>query len=185
MDPLQWLSLSLLAVLLLAATVVDLRTRRIPNALVAYGTVMGLLLQAIAPAGQGLLQGGALGLPAALLGGLVGLGLFLPFHALRMLGAGDVKLLAMAGAWLGAQGVAYAALWSLIAGGVLVLLVTLASGMLAQVGRNLLRIGRSAAARAAGTGIPDQAPVQIAGRLPYAVAIATGTSFEMARLLSA
>ena len=45
------LSAGALIVLLLAATVIDVRTRRIPNALVASGTLIALAVHAIAPAG--------------------------------------------------------------------------------------------------------------------------------------
>ncbi|WP_043458511.1 A24 family peptidase [Azohydromonas australica] len=184
---LELLSLCIVSGLLLAASISDLRTRRVPNALVLYGAVLGLAFNALAPADVGLLPGRDPGVLAALLGGLTGLALFLPLYVLRLMGAGDVKLLAMAGMWLGAQGVAHAALWSLAAGGVLALTVTLAGprGTLRQVGMNVLRMGRATLVRSCTAGMLVQAPVQTTGRLPYAVAIATGTAFEMVRLLSA
>lgn len=178
---LQLLSLSILAALLLAAVAFDLRRRRIPNALVLYGLALGLAFHAFAPAGQGLLQGGGLGLAAALLGGLAGLALFLPFYALRMLGAGDVKLLAMVGVWLGAAAVLQAALWTVLAGALLSLAAMLATGSLRRVGRNLRALAARALPRATGRAIPHQAATT--GRLPYGLAIAAGSGIEMARLL--
>jgi prepilin peptidase CpaA len=52
-----------------------------------------------------------------LYGAAVGLACFMPFYLLRAMGAGDVKLLAAVGAFLGPQGVLYATLFSLLAGG--------------------------------------------------------------------
>lgn len=182
---LQWLSLCLLSGVLLGAVAGDLRARRIPNTLVIYGCLLGLALQALAAPGAALFPGAEPGLAAGLLGGLAGLGLFLPLYVFRVMGAGDVKLVAMTGVWLGAQGVLHAVAWTLLAGGVLALAVAAHGGLLRQVGRNLLLIAGAGVLRTASQGFVASAPVQATGRLPYAVAIAIGTGVEMARLLSA
>lgn len=183
---LQLLSLCILSGLLLAATLSDLRTRRIPNALVIYGSALGLCLQVLAPAHAGLVPGVEPGLGTALLGGATGLALLLPMYLVRALGAGDVKLLAMVGVWLGAQGVLYATLWTMVAGGVLSLTAALFMGSLRQVGRNLAFMVVSSTARAVNReGFAVQPPAQTTGRLPYAVAIATGTAAELWRVLTA
>lgn len=181
---LQLLSLCIVSSLLLGASISDVRRRRIPNALVLYGMALGLCFQVLAPAGTGLFPGSEAGLKAGLLGGLTGLALFLPLYVLRIMGAGDVKLLAMTGVWLGASGIVYATLWTLLAGGVLGLTVALGSGVLRQVGHNMLRILRSTAVRTCSAGLLVQAPAPTTGRLPYAVAIATGSTVEMVRLFS-
>lgn len=178
---LQLLSLSFLAALLLAAVASDLHRRRIPNMLVLYGMVLGLAFQALAPAGQGLLQGGGLGMAAALLGGLTGLALLLPFYALRMLGAGDVKLLSMVGVWLGAAAVLQVALWTVLAGALLSLGVMLSTESKRSVCRHLLSLLAFASLGTVGGATPPRATTT--GRLPYGVAIAVGSSVEMARLL--
>lgn len=180
---LQLLSLSLLAALLLAAVVSDVRSRRIPNALVLYGTLLGLALQAFAVPGQGLPHGGGLGLGMALLGAVVALALFVPLYAAGMMAAGDVKLLAMVGVWLGPVAVAQAALWSMLAGGVLAFVTIMGDNIAHRVGSNLLALGRNAVQRALGRG--TQAAVQVTGKLPYALAIATGSAIEVARMLHA
>ena len=173
--------------LVMAAVVCDLRTRRIPNSLVLAGMALGLLFQTVAPSGGGLFNGaggGSLGPAQALLGAATGLALFLPMYALRALGAGDVKLLAMAGVWLGAAPLAWAALWTLLAGGALALVVAVGSGVLRQVLSNLhdmlwcsfLRIQT-------GQGMSVAAPSRTTGRLPYALAIACGTTVEVVRQL--
>lgn len=180
---LQLLSLAFLGALLLAAVVSDVRRRRIPNALVLYGMALGLAFQALAPAGQGLLQEGSQGVAAALLGGVAGLALFLPFYALRMLGAGDVKLLAMVGVWLGATAVLQVALWTVLAGALLSLGVMLATGSLRSVARNLRTLFNAACLPGA-SGVATQGAATT-GRLPYGLAIAAGSGIEMARLLLA
>ena len=180
------LTLLALVTLVLTAVVCDLRTRRIPNVLIGGGIALGLLLQTVAPMGGGLFasSGGALGLGPALLGGAVGLALFLPLYALRTLGAGDVKLLAMVGVWLGAPSVARAALWTLLAGGVLALAVALGTGVLRQVLGNLrVMLTTSLIPAQTGGGLSTSPPARTTGRLPYAVAIACGTAVELARLL--
>lgn len=55
----------------------------------------------------------------ALLGGLVGLGVFMLPYAFGKMGAGDVKLLGMCGVFLGPLPVLSAALYTMLAGGVL------------------------------------------------------------------
>ena len=77
------------------ACLADLGWRRIPNVV----TVGGAALALVAAAATGGVS--AFGLAAA--GWLVGLLLFLPLFALGGLGAGDVKLLAALGAWLGPE----------------------------------------------------------------------------------
>ena len=97
---------------LLIACVADLRTRRIPNGLVGVLGAAGLVYSAASgPLGQGLMHG---------IGGLgVGLLIWIPFYLLRLLGAGDVKLFAAAGAWLGPAATLEAALLAGIVGGVM------------------------------------------------------------------
>lgn len=75
----------------------DIRFRRIRNSLTIAGLV-GALLCAFAnenPFGISLAQ--------ALIGALCGLICLLPFFALRVMGAADVKIFAVMGAWCGTQ----------------------------------------------------------------------------------
>jgi prepilin peptidase CpaA len=80
--------------LLVLAAVADVRTRRIPNALVAALVVLGILYSATNPVS---FSGAVRGVE----GVATGLACWLPFYVLGWLGAGDVKLFAAAGAWLG------------------------------------------------------------------------------------
>jgi prepilin signal peptidase PulO-like enzyme (type II secretory pathway) len=81
-----------LSLALAAAVVIDVRTRRIPN----------WLTGGLAAGGFGLAFGGGSVTPwQALLGLALGLALMLPGHVIGATGAGDVKLMAAVGAFLG------------------------------------------------------------------------------------
>lgn len=111
------------------ATASDLRTRRIPNSLTFGAAALAFMFF--------LATGGLNALASSLAGWGVGLALFLPFFLLGGMGAGDVKLLAAFGAWLGPWGVVWAALYGAIAGGVLAIALALGSGYLREALRNL------------------------------------------------
>ena len=116
------------AVLVLAC-IFDVRTRRIPNALTFSAIASALLFHA--------LNGGLSAAGWSLAGCFLGLALFFPMFALRGMGAGDVKLLAAVGAWLGPSEVAMVALAASLAGGVLAIGVALAHGYLKTAVKNL------------------------------------------------
>jgi len=163
------LTMALLLPFLAGAVVTDLRARRIPNALVLAGALAGLALAAAHPEGIGFLRG---------LGGLaLGLVMFLPIYALRAMGAGDVKLMAMTGAFLGPAAIVEAALWVLLSGGALALVFALRRGVARRMAGNLREMLFSAAASVQIRTLPDfSAGPQTAARLPYAVAIALGVA---------
>ena len=110
----MWSELSdiLLPILLLgavwAALAFDLRQRRIPNALTFGAAATGIAVQ------TALL--GATGLLMALTGLGVGLLILLPGYILRATGAGDVKLMAAAGTFLGPYWVLVAGVLSILVG---------------------------------------------------------------------
>jgi prepilin peptidase CpaA len=97
---------------LFVACVTDVRSRRIPNNLVLVLGLLGLIYSVIAVSPLS-------GLSRALVAGVFGFVIWIPFYALRMLGAGDVKLFAAASCWLAPSQVLNAALVSALAGGVL------------------------------------------------------------------
>ena len=113
----------------LAAVVCDLRTRRIPNVLTLGGAALALA--------AGLTAGGTSGLAQAVGGWLLGAILFFPFFALGGMGAGDVKLIAALGAWLGPVNAVWLAIFSSMAGGAIGLLVALSAGYLRQAATNI------------------------------------------------
>ncbi|MDI3295863.1 A24 family peptidase [Janthinobacterium tructae] len=175
---LSWSPAVLLAVLLLLAVYHDVRSRRIPNRLVLAGALAGLLLNTLLPPGAGLLTAapGALGFWPALGGLALGLALLMPMYAIKALGAGDVKLMAMVGAFVGPQTVFFCLLSSLLAGGVLALAVAAFHGTLRQVASNSYQLVLNSLMRAIATQRPDiDALAKPSGQLPYAIAIASGT----------
>jgi prepilin peptidase CpaA len=106
----------------LAACIFDLRTRRIPNLLTLGGAAAALVYWAS-------LEGfTAVGVSAA--GWGAGLAIFLPLFLLGGLGAGDVKLMACLGAWLGPSQALWTAIYGAIAGGIFALIVALFTGYL-------------------------------------------------------
>jgi prepilin peptidase CpaA len=98
-----------------AAAAIDLRTRRVPNALTASIASAGLLL-ALSGAGR-------VTVAAAIGGCLVGVLVMLPGHIFGGTGAGDVKLLGALGTLLGPAGTATAFLAMAVAGGVMALAI--------------------------------------------------------------
>jgi prepilin peptidase CpaA len=102
------------------ATLIDVRTRRIPNWLTAATTAAGLMTA----------YGGGSGISVAssMVGVLVGGALMLPGHTLGATGAGDVKLLAAFGSVLGPQRIVIAFLYMAIAGGLFAIVVAFKRG---------------------------------------------------------
>jgi prepilin peptidase CpaA len=147
---------------LVAASISDVRSRRISNRLVIALTLCGIV--------YGLLtQDPSVGLARALLGFAIGFALWIPFYAMGMLGAGDVKLFAAASSWLAPSQIFGAALLSALAGGVL----SIAGLMLAHgIGLTTFRIAHAVKnPRLLATPLPVPA-----GRrtLPYGLAMAVG-----------
>ncbi len=103
----------LVSALLVVAAFIDGWKLKVPNWL-----TFPLILGGWA---HGLAVGGLAGLGHSLVGTAVGLGLLLPAYAIGGMGAGDVKLLAGVGAWVGATVTFYAFCVSAVVGGVLAL----------------------------------------------------------------
>ena len=120
LELLQMLVLSprtgVLMALLLVAAVIDIKTGRIPNWLVFGGALYALVYNTMSP-----LYARDIGILFALGGLAVGLVSLLPAYLFRVMGAGDVKLMAMVGAFVGAWATVGAVLATLVAGGVLAL----------------------------------------------------------------
>src|SRR6476620_6600206 len=100
------------SVLLVIACVTDVRWRRIPNALVLTLAITGFAFSVW-------LDPWLAGLGRATAGLSLGFGIWLAFFVLGAIGAGDVKLFAAAGAWLGPAATWRAALVSAALGGAL------------------------------------------------------------------
>lgn len=173
--------LAILSICLLVAAWTDLHRQRIPNQLVFSGALLALMLHTTLPAGDGFLAGlpGGLGFTESLKGLAFGLLAFLPFYWLRATGAGDVKLVAMVGAFLGPVELWWALFFTLFAGGVLAVAVAFYRGVLGCVLQNMRLIFWDvlftiSTSSSKGTGQPEPAFIS-AAPLPYAVAIAAGS----------
>lgn len=160
-----------LIALLVAAAVIDWRTRRIPNWLTLGGLLYGLAYNAVVPPP---LRGG---LGWALAGAAVGLAVLLPLYVFRIIGAGDVKLMAMVGAFLGAGATLQALVFTLVAGGVAAVGFAVHHRSAMRLARNTGAVVQSLAfAALAGTrGVDPLAAGASVGRMPYGVCICIGT----------
>jgi prepilin peptidase CpaA len=163
-----------LAVLtVIAACVTDVSASRIPNALTFGAAALAVVFHVAAPAG--------LGVTHATLGLVVGLAVFFPLFALGAMGAGDVKLMAAVGAWVGWQPVILVALYGSVAGGVLALIVAARSRYLKQAFANIKMLGMYWLVN----GVKPLPELTLESkksvRLPYAVAIAAGLAVTLWR----
>jgi prepilin peptidase CpaA len=157
-----------------AACITDLRAGRIPNVLTFGAVGVAFLVHGFLPQGAGFAH--------ALGGMLTGLVVFFPFFALGGMGAGDVKLMAAIGSWLGPFAALLTALYGALAGGVLALIVAVSRGYLRTALRNIWRLFMHW--RVAGVQpLPDLTLDQSKGpRLAYAVPIFVGLLVTLWRL---
>ncbi len=143
----------------LAAAVMDVRTRRIPNALVIALFVCGFVLSVLAGWQS---VAACIGIAAAVL--VAGSFAF----SLRIIGGGDVKLLAAAAATLGYHAAAGFILYTLLCGGIIAVVYSAMRGRLRATFANVQTIALPMFA-----GIK---PERLSGGtpMPYALAIFAG-----------
>ncbi len=167
------------SLILIEAAVIDGRSLRVPNWLTSHFLLAGLAFA--------FGTGGSDKLLWSMSGSLVGLVTLMPLYAIGGMGAGDVKLMAGLGAWIGPWLVLEAFVLSAVAGGGIALAMMVYSGelwkhvaMTQQIGREILAIRKPGvlAGRAA-----ERKPGMML--LPYGIPIAIGsiTLFGWARLL--
>jgi prepilin peptidase CpaA len=153
--------LALMVVAAAAAVILDVRERRIPNALTVPLAVAGLSI--------GFVSGGVGGLVMAVLGCLAGSLLFLVPVAKLGWGMGDLKLAAALGAVGGPLFALWMGLYAMAAGGLFALLWLTRQGQLSRVAGGMRRDLRA-----------GQAPVARSGlSIPYAVPIAAGMAVAL------
>ncbi len=169
-----WYALVLFAplvVMLVIAATIDIRSRRIPNALTATLALTGLL--------QSFTAGPTVSPLQSLLGLLVGGALLLILFAIRAVGGGDVKLLAGAGAWLGPSLVLQVFLLETIIGMLLVLASCARHGRLRLLwGNSMLLAANIAHVNELGTehtAATAEAHRSVDRPLPYAVPVLIAT----------
>jgi prepilin peptidase CpaA len=159
----------LVALILAEAAVIDGLKLKVPNWLTFHLTAGGLAFSAW--------YGGANGLLLSLAGAALGLALLLPLYAIGGMGAGDVKLFAGVGAWVGPAATLGAFVASAVVGGVMALVMIAWTGeyarhwsMFQTIGHEILTVrspGRLAEAAAA------RKPTMLL--LPYGIPLAVGS----------
>ncbi|UVI33568.1 A24 family peptidase [Paenibacillus spongiae] len=97
------------AILLLIALVSDVRTMRIPNALTVPAFAAGLIYHLAVEGMEGSVY--------AIVGAFTGFAPFFVLHLLKGIGAGDVKLFAALGAWIGSYSVLQTMMYAILYAG--------------------------------------------------------------------
>ncbi|MDR6857396.1 A24 family peptidase [Variovorax guangxiensis] len=162
---------AVLIALLVIAAVSDYRSYRIPNWLTFGGAMFALVYKtviAVSPGSAFLMAWGGL---------LLGFAIMLPLYLLHAMGAGDVKLMAMVGAFLGLDETLQAVLWALIAGGAGAIGFALLKGRVGRMLRNTRDVLRDLVTLSLAGVRPDARmhAGQSIGKLPYGVCISVGT----------
>lgn len=156
------LSIVVLGTLLAGAVISDLRERRVSNSLnlsvLAAGVLVAMLTLGVADGAKQVLSGVGLALV-----------IWFPMFALRLVGAGDVKLMAASAAWLGWQGTFVASLATGIFGGLLGAFWLLRS-------HGAVSALHSVATAVRAPWIMKLRPYDARDRVPYALAIAVGVA---------
>ena len=161
--------------LLAVAAVSDWRSYRIPNWLTFGGALFALVYGTLAA------RTPAVGAASAFGGLGIGFAAMVPFYVIGIMGAGDVKLMAMAGAFIGPEQTLMAVLFTFIAGGV----AAMAFAIPPRRGGHMLANVKDAAQGVRVSGIAGIRPsgridasLSI-GKLPYGICIAAGTAIEV------
>jgi prepilin peptidase CpaA len=152
--------------ILAVAVVTDLQTRKIYNWLTFPAMAVGLVLSVA--------FGGLAGLQASLIGFFAGSLVFaIGFFMGGAMGAGDVKLMAAIGLWLGWPNVVASVLYVTVCGGLVALVSAIAHGTLTKLLKNLYwaLMGLAMPGGKATVAAHESA----APPMPYAVSIGLGT----------
>jgi len=147
--------------------IIDFRSRRIPNWLTLPAVIVGLVLHSALLGLNGTVE--------SLLGTLSGFFLLFFFYAVGGMGAGDVKLLAAVGSFLGPKLVFCAFIWMCLSGGCLAVIVVSYKRAFAQTIRNLklLAFGWLTGSQESISSMSLKNPSL--HKIPYGIPIAVGT----------
>ncbi len=162
------LSLSIgVIVVVVAAAVIDVRTKKIPNWLTLPSCVIGVCLNTF--------QEGLRGLEVSLLGFALGFSLLFFVYLLGGMGAGDVKLLSAVGAFLGPRLVFYAFVWMALSGGLMAVALIVSKRAVVKTSQNLKFLMSGWLTGSSGRDSHLTIQNQSLHKLTYGVAIAAGT----------
>jgi prepilin peptidase CpaA len=120
-------------ILLATSAVTDLLYKRIPNWLISVALASGLLTNIITRGTEGFFFSAA--------GIAVGFGVLIVFYVIQVMGAGDVKLMAAVGSFVGPQEVFLIFILATLLGGIYALGLLLLKGYLWQALKRYGRIG--------------------------------------------
>lgn len=155
----------ILLIVLLIAVMTDLKSFKIPNWLTIPAMMTGLLGHAFI--------NGLTGMVFSLKGLGLGLALFFVLYAMGGMGAGDVKLLAAVGSFIGAEDVLSAGLMAMFLGGLYAIAMMIfhmgMRGSLKQMGallKSWISMPRT---------LDTSSPAQVQPQLRYALVIGLGT----------
>lgn len=151
------------------AAITDVRGRRIPNRITYPAMLAGLLLQMLAYGWRGILF--------SLGGGLLFGGVFLLFHIVRAMGAGDVKLATALGCIIGPLASLRVLFATALAGAVMAILVMVFTGRVLRTLRNTLSVVGFHTMHGFRTHPEVNLDNPTAVRLPYGLAFAAGTLY--------
>lgn len=153
----------------ISAAVMDVQQHRIPNWLTYPAMLAGVLLRSYLWGTKGALT--------ALGGCLLSAAIVFVFYAVRAIGAGDLKLLAAIGAFVGPSHAITTLLATALAGGVLAIIYVLYRGRLRTTMANVGEVMKFHA----GGGMQAHPEFNLdnpdALRMPYGLAIAAGTLY--------
>lgn len=161
-----------LLAILIAASASDLHAHRIPNLVTLGGAGLALSMAVVISGPYGLLT--------AFVGMAVGLIAFLPLYLKGGMAAGDVKLMAAAGAYLGPAEAADAVALSLVAGAVFGVGILMGRGGLSVALKRYLFGVRHFVTGGVWLYLKPSSGEAAATRFPYAMAIAAGTGTALA-----
>ena len=159
----------LVTIILVEAAVIDGKKLKVPNWLTFHFLAGGLAFSAWAA--------GTTGLLVSFEGALVGLAVLMPLYAIGGMGAGDVKLMAGMGAWIGPMLTLQAFVASAIVGGVMAVAMVAWSGqyirhwvMFQTIGNEILTLRNPSKLSAIAA---ERKPTMTL--LPYGIPIAVGS----------
>jgi prepilin peptidase CpaA len=169
MPPLLYL---ILTVFVVTCCVIDVRTRRIPNAISGPAVIAGIVLNTI--------SFGLPGLGWSLAGVAVIVAILLAPFALGGLGGGDVKMMAAVGAFLGPRLALLGLLVGMVLGGVVMVIHLARIGRLGEKVTALRHMIFSAAVLRSVDPLRMASDDPVAISLPYSIPLALGATLVVA-----
>jgi prepilin peptidase CpaA len=162
----EFIFLSAASVCAVIAAAFDIKSRRVPNLLTGPAFLVALALH--------LTLGGWHGVLNSLVAGLICGAIFFVFYIAGGMGAGDVKLMAVAGFFAGLSAAPTLLVFTSLAGGAMALCLAFARGRLRETLFNVGTIAKHHAQQ----GLQPHPEINVTNkaqlRLPYAIAIAVG-----------